>query len=397
MSKTQFLLIFICSFMFAASIVEANTRYSFENCGNALENSNFKEKVLLDRIRLMESQQDLEKQGYSSKYTAGLDNIKINLQIAHLIHRRFNDPNNPVDDPEKVHIPEFARLIDSHIDFIEQGIRLQDSSDRDTRLLQLAQLKVEAQFVREAKQVIYRWWLNFNARLAILATPQQNRYNDDLFGYYFESKWLKSEKQNTKYNIKSGIMEDGLNSYLELEYNQFPKKIIIPTIQGDFGIISSNRTYGTGVHLIGLINNSIQVHQTFLSPIGFLRHDLSHADGLMDKNPIFTNFFIHKLMNLPKPQRERVELILYELTHEYNHQLSEMIKLEMIEIQRQVHTNFHYNNNYKNKNEFLPFMPPGHHTSDDIDMFLQQAQSDFVKFVIETHAEFNSLENTTSL
>ena len=402
--------------IFKASTVEAGSISSSENqinledtvlsqqsCRDVLVNSanrfttkstEVKKDALLERIHLIESQADMEKQGYHPRYIAGLDNVKTNLQIAHSLRQRFSDSKNLIDF-EKAHIPEFSYLIDSHIDFIERGIRSQNFSDKITRLNQLNQLRYEARSAKKAEQITYRWWLKFNLRLAILATPQKHRYtNGDYFGYYFENKWTKTDRQNTSYNNTLRIMEDGLNTYLKLKHHQFPKKILIPIMKGNLGIMSINRTYGTRVHLIGLVNTAIEVHDTLLSPIRFFRHDLSHADGIDVDTNLFFNLFIQKLMHLSKLERERVELIFFELTHEFR---SNLLKTNL-SIQEIVEQKINIDpKNYK-ESDFLPFIPVGHnHTYKDVNNFLQQAKSDFIRFFSEVQAEFNSAEATGSL
>ena len=104
-----------------------------------LRNPNFSKGILLDRIHLMENQQDIEEQGYRPEYVTTFDHVKNNLQLAHSLRQRFSDFST---NPKKAHIPEFARLIDPHIDFVERGTRSQNSPDKNLRLHRLTQIKI---------------------------------------------------------------------------------------------------------------------------------------------------------------------------------------------------------------------------------------------------------------
>ena len=66
------------------------------------------------------------------------------------------------------YIGEFADLIGPHIEFIEEGIRSQESADKEMRLDLLESLKSEAQGHRAS--MTFHYWFNLNFRLSILAT-----------------------------------------------------------------------------------------------------------------------------------------------------------------------------------------------------------------------------------
>ena len=52
-----------------------------------------REVLLLERIRLIEDEQDMIQQGYgyTPNYVAGLDTVKAELQMTHLLRQRFSD------------------------------------------------------------------------------------------------------------------------------------------------------------------------------------------------------------------------------------------------------------------------------------------------------------------
>ena len=424
MLKIKILLSLICLFIFKASIVEANDKALNGNkdettspilCAENLihtpvsmnsidishdaretqhrqqiqsirhgEDFHFSGDVLLDRIRLMESQKELEDQGYTPAYIAGLDQARTYLQLAHKLRQRFRGSTHP----ENIHIPEFIPLINSHIDFIEEGIRAQSSADKDSRLSQLEVLKSEVRSHQDTKQMSYRYWMDVNLYLAILATPQEK-----LFAYaYFDHLLITpNTDHNTVFRLAKGKLDKLLDQH------QFPKKIMMPTIEnsGYLGIMSSNRTYGTGVHLIGLSNKSMNAHQTELSPFGFYDHDVNHAERVKIDTRPFVNFFMYKFRYLPKPQRERVELIFFQLTYEFGHRLSIIRNIRSV-VENEIGaspgayidtTNFDYST-------FLPFMNGHNHTyNNNVALFLRRARDDFVRFFTEIRREFNALEH----
>ena len=120
-----------------------------------------------------ETEQSLKDQGYDEKFIAGLDYVNANLKLANSLRERFN---NERVNPNTLHIPEFAELIDTHIAFIEEGIKSQSSTDKAERLELLERLKLEVQHRKSSETVTYRYFFNLNLRLSILATPKEERY-----------------------------------------------------------------------------------------------------------------------------------------------------------------------------------------------------------------------------
>ena len=336
--------------------------------------------VLLDRIRLTEneSQQDMTKQGYTPEYVASLDTVKDSLNLAHLLRQRFISYSG---NPENVHIPEFARLIDSHIDFVQRGLRSQDSSDsRNLRLNQLEQLRHEARIAQETNQVTYRWSLNFTLQLAILATHPEHL--NARLGYFITTNIDKHKPDYTNlYDLTRTRLETLLG-----QQHPFPKVIIIPTIETSksIGIIPENRIYGTGVHILGLTNRFTSADNTDnpTDPLLFLGLDMFHTgDAHVDMSP-FVNLFIHKLQGLPKPQRERIELVFYKLTREFSYRFSTVEEPLQQILDIALAIDFE---NYT-ESEFLQFMPNRNPTYNDVSAFIQQARAEFVTLFNETRA-----------
>ena len=253
---------------------------------------------------LIKTEQQMRGEGYGEKYIAGLDHTRSNLQLVDQLRRTSIDPRTS-------HIEEFAHLIDTHISFIERGILSQNhdnpqfSSDKALRLQQLERLKSEAQSEKNLGRVTYRWWFLFNLRLAIVATSWVREVSG-----IRESPLYKRDPLNLLTN--DGIKEffESLSGYTFLLDN-FPKRILIPTIQ-NLGYIAINETYGTGVHLIGLVNDK----RFDMLPIDFILHDIDHARFRnIDRSQIAKRVMLKKA-SLPKPHRELIEFMFFDATHE---------------------------------------------------------------------------------
>ena len=75
--------------------------------------------------------------GFNESYTRGLEQAHKHLRLA----RKFR--TEPIN-PWKTHIEEFATMVKPHLDYIERGIRSQDSADKLERLAILESFRDEA-------------------------------------------------------------------------------------------------------------------------------------------------------------------------------------------------------------------------------------------------------------
>lgn len=152
----------------------------------------------------VKTEQELREQGYSDRFIKGLDNAYTNLHLAQSLRTRSIDPIN-------THIPEFADLIDEHIDFIRKGIidsqKLSDTS-KEEKLELLDLLESKTQSYKDSEKVTYLWWLNFNLRLSIIATV-----NFDL-----------SKHTNLSYSIRFRDFHE--NDSNDIDYDSFKEWIV---------------------------------------------------------------------------------------------------------------------------------------------------------------------------
>ena len=292
----------------------------YQSCKNALNtNSPSPTNNLLTTNRLpppFESEQQLRDQGYSEKYIAGLDHARDNIQLAERLRADEIDSSTS-------HIKEFADLIDKHVEFIEEGIESQESDDKETRLGLLELLKSEAQERQNLEQVTYLWWFNFNFRLSILATPI------DKLPLYFKDINTIMANKTIGDNIKflQGLEEKAIDRDYRAEVRStwhrvwylsrpFPERFIIPTIH-PLGQASINETHGTGVHFVGLKNRVTRADRTDMQPYFFFLHDMGHAVNIEDiGDPQLASYVRQEINRFPKPQRQALWYIFYEVTYE---------------------------------------------------------------------------------
>ena len=372
------LLVFIFLFTLEYSIAEAREipQSDTAECTHALQNNH-----------PIESEQTLKR--YSKFYIGGLDNTNVNLKLAQLLRTRSINPHT-------THIQEFSDLIDIHIAFVEQGINSQEAHDKTHRLKLLEKFKSEAQSRKTSKEVTYRWWVNFNLRLSILATPRE-KLN---FGYF--GKWTTNEELEELYVIlkkkkrKNILLEETGNTgeiILELVslLNSFPEAVLIPTIH-DLGIIPINKTYGTGVHLIGLNNKPTHADGILMQPNEFFLHDIEYTLYRDIDNSQFLTHLTHNLRNLKKPQREPVEYIYFELTHEAVVVLKNLTNIQ--HIRNVIIGEVIIRPNPQNFDNILMFIPDNlRRNHNGIETFIKRGGTVFLKLISDVNKELASMDS----
>ena len=121
------------------------------------------------------TEQEMREEGYSEDVIRGFDHAKDSLHLARSLRARNIDP-------VATHIPEFADLIDEHIDYIRKGVsesqRL-SSSEKANRLDLLDVLEAKAQAYKDSEQITYFYCLMLNLRLSMIATPDSDLLSDE--------------------------------------------------------------------------------------------------------------------------------------------------------------------------------------------------------------------------
>jgi len=189
--------------------------------------------------------------------------------------------NNQID-PKMTNIEEFAKEVPAHIEYYKKSIL--DQNIETDRLKILEEFSIEASQRIANKSVTYEWWIAYNHRLSLLATPSTKRSalaagEENLF----DLRLIKNEawKTNETYQntIKSMPKEDwpSLEAYNAIGY--FPESIMIPTIHknGELSVGFLNEVHGHGYYPIGLSPKNAFVDGREMYPDQFFRHDFVHA------------------------------------------------------------------------------------------------------------------------
>ncbi|GAB4410912.1 MAG: hypothetical protein OHK0056_14330 [Bacteriovoracaceae bacterium] len=185
-------------------------------------------------------------------------------------------------DPKLTHIPEFADDVPDHISYYKKAIAEQGLEPERLEILQ--KFEEEALERIQSQSVTYEWWLAFNHRLSILATPKSKRTSiaggsEQDFDDYLLRKdaWLTFEN----YQRAKTKMPQETFKYLSIENatDFFPESIMIPTIKnnGELSIGFLNDINGHGLYPIGLAKTNAMVDGQEMYPDHFYRHDFVHA------------------------------------------------------------------------------------------------------------------------
>ena len=286
---------------------------------------------LFNRHKLTELKLQTETDRFQDNYIRGLEQARAHIRLAHKLR------TEPID-PWKTHIEEFATMVEPHLDYIERGIRSQDSADKLERLAILEDFRAETQSWIEKEEVSYRRWVNLNFRLSILATPTDQRTevffsrHDFLLELHVSGDWVTNERLESAYLKGTKRTKSKEKSFVEM-LNQFPEIIIAPQMDGITGIMALSRMTARKVYLHALVNNAVNVHG-FQYPDWIFLHDNAHV-AIHDSHlmkwvrerghgrsyeemvlPFHDAFLLH-IQKLPIRKREILELIYYHMVFEY--------------------------------------------------------------------------------
>ncbi|MBS0628507.1 MAG: hypothetical protein JSS09_09910 [Verrucomicrobia bacterium] len=222
-------------------------------------------------------------------------------------------------DPKNTHIPFLANVIQCNFITLFPEEKIGDY-DLETKL-DIENFRKEMKERIEKKDITYEWWLYFNLRLSILATPSLYRSN------------IKNEHSLDL--IKSGDWKNHENSVASNFFSAYdnPSYFLFPTTMGNLSIHTMNETCGTNLWLIGLINKPLIADGKVMWPNHFFYHDLNHLAVqilLLKTFEISLNQMLHtkekfiqireilKSFNDPKiiPLIKLLDLVFFHLWHE---------------------------------------------------------------------------------
>lgn len=376
--------------------------------------------LTLPDINLIESERQLRMQGHRDSFIDGMDAMGEQLSLANALRQGSIDPG-------KTHIPKvapnFAYMIDSRIRFIEEGIRLSDSSDRQERLEILGTFKAEVERVKAQEQLTYRYYVGLHYRLAILATPQEQRTkqkNRSILGgmriqdipvlrqFWIgdQHEWITHAALETTFQRFPRRHFDGQAQHLGHLLDLFPDIIVLP-ITYDAGIFPFNRLSNIGVHFLQLVNQPTDAHGQLSSPQWYWEHDVNHAidmtQVLIDRTVNnaraihrFQNALLYgKIQPLHGSLRERLEFIYFQINREtpelidrvFNHLRNNQQDAAIDVINTLFRTDDidelfldpeDIEDIASSYRELLPFTPDHIQTQDEVLHFLQDSAREFV-------------------
>ncbi len=277
------------------------------------------------------SEEALRALGFRESYIKGLDQAEGHLRLAKKLR-------SGTVDPWKDHIEEFAELVEPHLDYVERGIRDQNSLDKRERLAILENFRREASTWVQNRTVTYRKFVNLNYRLSILATPLGLRGSGSLLadGSGFRARLYKSGDWMTNGRLEAAYLlgkerkkvESPESIYEKLD--QFPEVIIMPQMDGLWGKMPITRLAGQRVYLHALVNNAAKADGADRPPDWIFWHDGNHMSireyrvgdwiriGIYENimAPFHNAFVVEMEQARPRMEREMLELTYYTLVHE---------------------------------------------------------------------------------
>ena len=241
----------------------------------------------LQAIRRSPQEPLLRQQGFQPSYYAGVDQAR-EFQRVHVYLLEIQA------DPMRTHIPYFADQVENIIAEFERGLKKQHGMNKKflkERLKILEDFKKEAQRRIENQEVTYDWWSNFNLRLALLSTTEDN-VNNSVYvrpkGSIYEQITAPitvgnfrthQDLQETILGYQQHQFSRNLRSTTFLQFQTikeaFPEKIMFFTTE-DLGIIAFNRM-GLRSYLVNISGEDQLVDGLILNSFDFFGHDISHA------------------------------------------------------------------------------------------------------------------------
>ena len=261
--------------------------------------------------------------------TANIHSMNVQLQLAQKWHS--TDSINS----RTTHLEELVPFLFSHLNYVKSAFSLSETSGEDLDRLTVWKLfKEEAQKLKQEKRLSYRRWINFNLRLAILATPQAHRRKifsfsttensiRDAWGQWTTDQGIEQFYKKNYYGLKGTSFSDLLD--------RFPQIVLIPVIGGNLSYSALNKIFTSRTYVLGLSHRPVEADNRLMWPDEFFDHDRAHA-ALIDRvitdwsenktekvKKEIVNFhrrFMNGIEKLSVVERRPLEIIFYRLTHE---------------------------------------------------------------------------------
>ena len=243
---------------------------------------------VLSRVQVppaQETEAGLRVRGFREAYIAGMDEMHRMQTIADALKGSKANPN-------VTHIEDFAAQVEDHITFFKKsGVKNEA----------IEVLSREARQRVQEKQVTYIWWMRWNLKMVKAVGEQQIKFNHPLPEDYTD--------------IFSGMTKRELFEPDEV--------VLLPTTK-ELGVMAFNQVSSKKLAPVGLVNQVTKADDLSFTPTEFFLHDIIHAEDTLSRklmdSPKYKKFhrsFRKKVKKLPPEKREKVETILFLITHEY--------------------------------------------------------------------------------
>ena len=231
------------------------------------------------------------------------------------------------------HLEELVPFLFSHLNYVKSAFSLSETSGEDLDRLTVWKLfKEEAHKLKQEKRLSYRRWINFNLRLAILATPQASRRK--VFSLHSLSRREAWGQWTTDQGIEQFYKETKFFSYLVAKsfsdlLDRFPQIVLIPVIGDKVSYSALNKIFASRTYVLGLSHHPIEADNRLMWPDEFFNHDRAHANFIdrvitdWSENKTekvykeIVNFhrrFMNRIEKLSVVERRPLEIIFYRLT-----------------------------------------------------------------------------------
>ena len=252
-----------------------------------------KRNQTLNRVQVppaQETEAGLRARGFREVHIAGMDEVHRMEAIAHALRTNRVDPN-------MTHIEDFAAQVEGHIAFFKRSGKVEEAIEKLAR---------EARQMVRDKKVTYNWWMQWNTKMVETAEDLSKKDPHAIYDFSFDSDIFNMQMGNFQ---TKPFSSDSI--------------VFLPTTK-ELGVMAFNQASSKKLIPLGLTDRVTEADGLPFGPMRFLKHDINHGRNVyrprLVENKRYKDFhksFREKVKDLPKPRREKLETMLFVITHEY--------------------------------------------------------------------------------